>query len=74
MMIMMMMTVINALLTLSLLTVSPQHHESSHKGYLKHGLFPGQGDETLSDEEEDEEERLSMAALEAELQKCLHDD
>ncbi|KAF7667530.1 hypothetical protein LDENG_00058400 [Lucifuga dentata] len=35
---------------------SPQHHESSHKGYLKQDLFPDQGDETLPDDEEEEED------------------
>ncbi|XP_076000612.1 PAS domain-containing serine/threonine-protein kinase [Genypterus blacodes] len=52
--------------------VSSQHYESGLKGYLKQDLFSGEGDETLPDEDEDE--RLSMVALEAELQKCLHDD
>lgn len=43
--------------------------------YIGQGLFPDQGDETLPDEEEeDEDERLSMVALETELQKYLHDD
>ncbi|GAA6234788.1 PAS domain-containing serine/threonine-protein kinase [Lates japonicus] len=58
---------------------SPQHQESSPKVYVRQGLFPDNGDETLPDEEEDEEEededeRLSMVALESELQKYLHEN
>ncbi|XP_051261500.1 PAS domain-containing serine/threonine-protein kinase isoform X2 [Dicentrarchus labrax] len=57
---------------------SPQYQESSPKLYIRHGLFPDQGDETLPDdeeeEEEDEDDRLSMVALETELQKYLHED
>ncbi|KAM9349928.1 PAS domain-containing serine/threonine-protein kinase [Symphorus nematophorus] len=54
---------------------SPQYQESSPKVYVRPGLFPDQCDETLpDDEEEDEEDRLSMMALETELQKYLHED
>ncbi|RVE61844.1 hypothetical protein OJAV_G00174450 [Oryzias javanicus] len=42
---------------------------------IKQGLFSDHGEETLSDgDEEDEEERLSMVALETELQKYLCED
>lgn len=59
----------------SLSTGSPQHQESSPKVNNRQDLFPDQGDDTLpSDEEEDEDERLSMVALETELQKYLHED
>nr|XP_019954514.1 PREDICTED: PAS domain-containing serine/threonine-protein kinase [Paralichthys olivaceus] len=55
---------------------SPQQQESSPVVYNRQGLFPDYGDETLpsDEEEEDEEERLSMVALETELQKYLHDN
>ncbi|KAG8014126.1 hypothetical protein GBF38_016440 [Nibea albiflora] len=54
---------------------SPQYQESSPKVYLGQGLFPDQCDDTLpDDEEEDEDDRLSMQALETELQKYLHED
>ncbi|XP_068557800.1 PAS domain-containing serine/threonine-protein kinase [Cebidichthys violaceus] len=54
---------------------SPQHQEPIPKVFIGHGLFPGEHDETLpDDEEEDEEDRLSMVALETELQKYLHED
>ncbi|XP_035810197.2 PAS domain-containing serine/threonine-protein kinase isoform X2 [Amphiprion ocellaris] len=56
---------------------SPQHQESSPKLYVRQGLFPDDGDETLPEDEEeaeDEDERLSMVALESELQKYLHED
>ncbi|XP_034039788.1 PAS domain-containing serine/threonine-protein kinase [Thalassophryne amazonica] len=53
---------------------SPQHCESSPKEYLKQILFPDQDEDTLPDDEEDEDERLSMVALETELQKYLTDD
>ncbi|XP_028284053.1 PAS domain-containing serine/threonine-protein kinase [Parambassis ranga] len=53
----------------------PQHHESSPKDYIGQGLFPDYGEETLpEDEEEDEDEQLSMVALETELQKYLTED
>ncbi|XP_053186682.1 PAS domain-containing serine/threonine-protein kinase [Scomber japonicus] len=53
---------------------SPQQ-QFSPKACIGQGLFPDHGDETLPDEEEeDEDERLSMVALETELQKYLHDD
>lgn len=44
--------------------------------YLGQGLFPDQCDDTLPDDEEegDEDDRLSMQALETELQKYLHED
>ncbi|KAE8290978.1 PAS domain-containing serine/threonine-protein kinase [Larimichthys crocea] len=55
---------------------SPQYQESSPKVYLGQGLFPDQCDDTLPDDEEegDEDDRLSMQALETELQKYLHED
>ncbi|KAF1383914.1 hypothetical protein PFLUV_G00136780 [Perca fluviatilis] len=52
---------------------SPQH-ESSPKVFVRQGLFPDEHDETLPDDEEDEDDRLSMVALETELQKYLHED
>lgn len=59
----------------SLLTGLPQHKESSPKDYIGQGLFPDYGEETLpEDEEEDEDEQLSMVALESELQKYLNED
>lgn len=61
----------------TLSTGSPQYQEPSPKLYIGQGLFPDQGDETLPDdveEEEDEDDRLSMVALETELQKYLHED
>lgn len=62
----------------SLLTGSPQHQESSPQLYFRQNLFPDQQDETLpdddDDEEIDEEDRLSMVALETELQKYLRED
>ncbi|KAM3865941.1 PAS domain-containing serine/threonine-protein kinase [Diretmus argenteus] len=52
-----------------------RYHESSPRRYLGQGLFPDEGDETLPDEEEeDEDERRSMVALETELQKYLCGD
>uniref|UniRef100_A0A8D0AHF7 PAS domain-containing serine/threonine-protein kinase n=1 Tax=Sander lucioperca TaxID=283035 RepID=A0A8D0AHF7_SANLU len=56
-----------------LFTGSPQH-ESSPKVFVRQGLFPDEHDETLPDDEEDEDDRLSMVALETELQKYLHED
>ncbi|XP_031710858.1 PAS domain-containing serine/threonine-protein kinase [Anarrhichthys ocellatus] len=54
---------------------SPQHLEPIPKVFISHGLFPDEHDETLpDDEEEDEDDRLSMVALETELQKYLHED
>ncbi|XP_058506941.1 PAS domain-containing serine/threonine-protein kinase isoform X1 [Solea solea] len=54
---------------------SPQYQQPSPDVFKKQVLYPDQGDDTLSeDEEEDEDERLSMVALENELQKYLHDD
>ncbi|XP_029380787.1 PAS domain-containing serine/threonine-protein kinase [Echeneis naucrates] len=53
---------------------SPQHLASSPKVYNRQGLFPDHGDETLPSDEEDEDERLSMVALETELQKYLQED
>ncbi|XP_032387453.1 PAS domain-containing serine/threonine-protein kinase isoform X1 [Etheostoma spectabile] len=52
---------------------SPQH-ESSPKAFVRQGLFPDEHDETLPDDEEDDDDRLSMVALETELQKYLHED
>lgn len=58
-----------------LFTGSPQHQESSPDVNIRQGLFPGEGDETLPDEEEeeDEDERASLVALETELQKYLQE-
>ncbi|XP_019733466.1 PAS domain-containing serine/threonine-protein kinase isoform X1 [Hippocampus comes] len=50
-----------------------QRHESIPQRYGGQDLFPDQGDDTLLDEE-DEEDQLSMAALESELQKYLHEN
>ncbi|XP_077371587.1 PAS domain-containing serine/threonine-protein kinase isoform X2 [Festucalex cinctus] len=52
---------------------SPQRHDSSPRRYAGQELFPDQGDDTLPDEE-DEEDRLSMVALESELQKYLNEN
>ncbi|XP_041849004.1 PAS domain-containing serine/threonine-protein kinase [Melanotaenia boesemani] len=52
----------------------PQHQEPSPVAYIRPGLFPDDGDETLPEEDEDEEERMSMLALETELQKYLCED
>ncbi|XP_032422279.1 PAS domain-containing serine/threonine-protein kinase-like [Xiphophorus hellerii] len=51
---------------------SPQNQEPSPTAYAGQSLFPDYGDETLS--EEDEDENQSMAALETELQKYLFED
>ncbi|XP_014869584.1 PREDICTED: PAS domain-containing serine/threonine-protein kinase [Poecilia mexicana] len=51
---------------------SPQNQEPSPTAYAGRSLFPDCGDETLS--EEDEDENQSMAALETELQKYLLGD
>ncbi|KAM4727877.1 PAS domain-containing serine/threonine-protein kinase [Anableps anableps] len=51
---------------------SPQNQEPSPTSYAKQSLFPDCGDDTLS--EEDEDENQSMVALEAELQKYLFGD
>uniref|UniRef100_A0A3B5RC86 PAS domain-containing serine/threonine-protein kinase n=1 Tax=Xiphophorus maculatus TaxID=8083 RepID=A0A3B5RC86_XIPMA len=51
---------------------SPQNQEPSPTAYTGQSLFPDYGDETLS--EEDEDENQSMAALETELQKYLFED
>lgn len=57
-------------------TGSPQCQEYSPKVFIGQDLFPDQADETLPDdgEEEDEDDRLSMVALETELQKYLTED
>lgn len=55
-----------------LLPGSPQNQEPSPTAYAGQSLFPDYGDETLS--EEDEDENQSMAALETELQKYLFED
>ncbi|XP_069014121.1 PAS domain-containing serine/threonine-protein kinase [Embiotoca jacksoni] len=52
---------------------SPPQQDSSPQPYIRQGLFPDDGDETLPDDE-DEDERLSMVALESELQKYLDED
>ncbi|KAM9790140.1 PAS domain-containing serine/threonine-protein kinase [Syngnathus typhle] len=52
---------------------SLQRHESIPQSYGRQDLFPDQGDDTLPDEE-DEEDRLSMVALESELQKYLNEN
>lgn len=54
-----------------LLIGSPQYQESSREVSVRQQQE--QYDETLP-EEEDEDDRLSMVALETELQKYLHDD
>ncbi|XP_038129209.1 PAS domain-containing serine/threonine-protein kinase isoform X1 [Cyprinodon tularosa] len=51
---------------------SPQNRDPSPTEYVRPSLFPDYGDETLS--EEDEEENQSMVALETELQKYLSGD
>ncbi|XP_061696191.1 PAS domain-containing serine/threonine-protein kinase isoform X2 [Syngnathoides biaculeatus] len=53
---------------------SPQHRDATPQRYVGQDLFPDQGDGTLPGEEEDEEERLSMVALESELQKYLNEN
>lgn len=50
---------------------SPQHPDSGPEAFVGQGLFPDGHDETLPDDEDD---RLSMVALETELQKYLHED
>ncbi|MED6271117.1 hypothetical protein CHARACLAT_017089, partial [Characodon lateralis] len=55
----------------SLSLCSPQNQEPSPTAYATPSLFPDYGDETLSEEEEDDE---SMEALETELQKYLFGD
>lgn len=59
-----------------LLPGSPQLQEPVNpQVHTQEGLFPVQHDEIhTEDEEEDEDDRLSMVALETELQKYLHDD
>ncbi|KAM9789360.1 PAS domain-containing serine/threonine-protein kinase [Neosynchiropus ocellatus] len=49
-----------------------QQQEPPPKVYTGQGLFPDEGEDTLPDDE-DEDERLSMVALESELQKYLND-
>ncbi|XP_047223385.1 PAS domain-containing serine/threonine-protein kinase isoform X2 [Girardinichthys multiradiatus] len=55
----------------SLSFCSPQNQEPSPTAYATPSLFPDYGDETLSEEDEDDE---SMVALETELQKYLFGD
>ncbi|MED6248557.1 hypothetical protein ATANTOWER_001908, partial [Ataeniobius toweri] len=55
----------------SLSLCSPQNQEPSPTAYATPSLFPDYGDETLSEEDEDDE---SMVALETELQKYLFGD
>lgn len=58
-----------------LLPGSPQLQEQSPQVHTREDLFPVQHDEIhAEDEEETEDDRLSMVALETELQKYLHDD
>lgn len=53
----------------------PQIEKPSPQVHDQDDLFPVQYGKThTEDEEEDEDDRLSMAALETELQKYLHDD
>ncbi|XP_053739560.1 PAS domain-containing serine/threonine-protein kinase isoform X2 [Synchiropus splendidus] len=49
-----------------------QQQESPPKLYNGQGLFPDEGEDTLPDDE-DEDEKLSMVALESELQNYLND-
>lgn len=53
---------------------SPQLRESHPQVLIREGLLPVQHDEILTEAEEDEDDRLSMVALETELQKYLHED
>lgn len=53
-----------------LLPGSPQHQQASVPVYTKQDLFPNDTDETLPDDEDD---RLSLVALETELKKYLAD-
>lgn len=46
----------------------------SPKVFIGQDLYPDQAEDTLPDEEEDEDDRLSMVALETELQKYLSED
>lgn len=58
-----------------LLPGSPRLQESCPQVHTQEGLFPAQHDEIhTEDEEDDEDDRLSIVALETELQKYLHDD
>ncbi|XP_061654428.1 PAS domain-containing serine/threonine-protein kinase isoform X2 [Phyllopteryx taeniolatus] len=52
---------------------SLQHHDAIPQRYAGQDLFPDQGDGTLPGEE-DEEDRLSMVALESELQRYLNEN
>lgn len=57
-----------------LLPGSPQLQQSSPQPHIK-GLLPVQHDEIPTEDEEDnEDDRLSMVALELELQKYLQED
>lgn len=53
---------------------SPQSQESRPQVLIREGLLPAQHDEIPTEDEEDEDDRLSMVALETELQKYLHED
>ncbi|XP_075877367.1 PAS domain-containing serine/threonine-protein kinase [Nelusetta ayraudi] len=54
---------------------SPMCQDYSPKVFIGQDLYPDQAEETLpDDEEEDEDDRLSMVALETELQKYLAED
>lgn len=58
-----------------LLLGSPQLQQSSPQPHIKESLFPVQHDEIPTEDEEDnEDDRLSMVALESELQKYLRED
>ncbi|XP_040026976.2 PAS domain-containing serine/threonine-protein kinase [Gasterosteus aculeatus] len=53
---------------------SPQHLEPSPKAFIEQRLFPDEHDETLPDDDDEEDDCLSMVALETEFQKYLHED
>lgn len=57
-----------------LLPGSPQLQQSSPQPHIKEGLFPVHDEIPTEDEEDNEDDRLSMVALESELQKYLHED
>lgn len=59
---------------LLIVTDSPQHLEPSPKAFIEQRLFPDEHDETLPDDDDEEDDCLSMVALETELQKYLHED
>lgn len=58
-----------------LLPGSPQLQQTGPQAHIKEGLFPVQHDEIPTEDEDDnEDDRLSMVALESELQKYLLED